>query len=143
VEQCRKIINTIKSRLTDTLTLDEVAKKVINQNLGSGVNLQLSKVHDWFEDFADDNSIHLSMRSEMFAAYAYIMTEEPSMWNPARQYWKIEDIAWHSRLRSKKPSHKKLREYFIEHRFYHEERCRFVSKNIATLMDYGGYGLNL
>ncbi len=148
VEQCRKIINTIKSRLTDILTVDEVAKKIINQNLTWGVNLQLSKVRDWFEEFADgydasDNPISLGVRSEMFAAYTYMMTEEKNMWNPVPQYWKIEDIARHSLLRSKKPTHGKLREYFTEHRFYHEERCRFVSAKIAKLMDYGVYGLGL
>ena len=125
-----------------------MAKKIINQNLTWGVNLQLSKVRDWFEEFADgydasDNPISLGVRSEMFAAYTYMMTEEKNMWNPVPQYWKIEDIARHSLLRSKKPTHGKLREYFTEHRFYHEERCRFVSAKIAKLMDYGVYGLGL
>ncbi len=148
VEQCRKIIQTIKYRLTDILELDQMAKKVINQNLTTWVNLPLLKVRNWFEDFADDQETNgkimsLDMRSEMFAAYAYVMTEEKNMWNPVPQYWKIEDIARHSHLRSKKPTHKKLREYFTKYRFYHEEWCRFVSGKVAKLMDYGMYGLSL
>lgn len=169
--QCKNMINSIRYRISDVLqeidkewdmakkislwdkeivdrkmkTIEVVAKKVILEQMWTWVQLSLSKVYEWFEEFCeiDNIPVDLKHRSEMFAGFMYVMTEPANMWNPFPQNRKIEDISRQANLKSKKPTHKKLAWYYSINRNRHEARLRCLKSNIESTLSYWWYQLDL